>query len=122
MRSGVMFVGGNQMKTEIQYFKRVVLVTIEGRIDRSNSLKLLDTFRGLIEEDHNNIVIDLSGVDYKVSETCRSMIKGLKECKRKGGDIRIANPSKRASDLLELGGLNTVFAIYDDAISAVGSF
>ncbi len=110
------------MKIETQYFKRVVLVTIEGRIDKTYSLELWDVLRGLIDEGHKNIVIDLSGVDYLVSETFRSMIKGLKGCKKKGGDVRIANPSKRASYLLELGGMDKVFTIYDDAISPVGSF
>ena len=110
------------MNIETQYFKRVVLVTVEGRIDRPNALKLYDAFHELIEDGHNNIVIELSGVDYMVSEAFRSMFKGRKECKIKGGDIRIANPSKRASELLGIGGLDKVFPIYDDAISAVGSF
>jgi anti-anti-sigma regulatory factor len=49
-------------------------------------------------------------------------VAALRESKNHKGDLRIANPSKRIADVLSLAGLDTVFSIYDDSTSAIGSF
>jgi anti-anti-sigma regulatory factor len=36
--------------------------------------------------------------------------------------LRLANPSERMAEVLNLAGLDTVFSIYDEATAAVGSF
>lgn len=110
------------MKIETQYFKRVVLVTVEGRIDPTNVSEFEVAFRELIEEGHYKIVTELSGVEYMNSRGLGSMVEAWRDCKQKGGDIRIANPSQRMSEVLKIGTADTLFSIYDDAISAVGSF
>lgn len=110
------------MELDIRYFKRAVLVSISGRIDRINALLLSDELCGLIKEGHTNIVLDLSGVDYLVTEGLRTNLKALRDCKNGGGDLRIASPSQRVREILEMGGHDKIYAIYDDPISAVGSF
>jgi anti-sigma B factor antagonist len=110
------------MDIEIQYLKRSVLVTASGRIVTANVPEFEEAFTGLVEEGHYNIVAELSGIEYMISRGLRAMIAAYRDCKEKGGDIRIANPSKRMRDVLEIGTADTLFTIYDDAVSAVGSF
>jgi anti-sigma B factor antagonist len=52
----------------------------------------------------------------------REMVRVLKRVKRTGGDLRIANPSDRVKEVLELAGLDTIFEIYPTQVEAVGSF
>ena len=110
------------MKIEIQYFKRVVMVSVGGGIGYVNAEKLDDELRGLREEGHKNFVIELSGIDFMSSAALGALLTTYKECKKKGGDLRIASPSKRAKEDLKLGGVDPLVVIYDDTISAVGSF
>jgi anti-sigma B factor antagonist len=110
------------MEIEQQSFKRVDLVTVTGRVDGSNWSELDGAFRGLQNDGRYNIVVDLAGVEYMSSAGLRALVAALRESKNHKGDLRIANPSKRIADVLSLAGLDTVFSIYDDSTSAIGSF
>ena len=110
------------MEIEQQSYKRVDVVTVKGRVDGSNWSELDGAFRGLQSEDRYNLVVDLEGVEYMSSAGLRALVAALRECKNHGGDLRISSPSKRMADVLSLAGLDTVFSIYDDSTSAIGSF
>jgi anti-sigma B factor antagonist len=74
------------------------------------------------ERGRHNIVLDLSGVNYMSSAGLLSLVAKLIQCKKRGGDMRIANPSERVSVVLSLAGLDSLFQVYPDKTSAVGSF
>lgn len=74
------------------------------------------------DEGRNYIVLDLGGVEYMSSAGLREMVRVLKRVKRSGGDLRIANPSERVREVLELAGLDSIFEIYPTQVEAVGSF
>jgi anti-sigma B factor antagonist len=105
-----------------EQYKRVDLIKLSGRIDSSNASELDDTFKGFADEGRYDLVLELSGVEYMSSAGLRAMVASLRECKKHRGDLRLANPSERMSDVLNLAGLDSVFSIYDDATSAVGSY
>ena len=46
----------------------------------------------------------------------------MRECKKHRGDLRLARPSERINEVLELAGLDSIFQIFDDPAAAVGSF
>ena len=110
------------MEIETESFKRVDLITVTGRIDGSNANELEATFKGLADDGRYRLVIDLSGIDYMASAGLRALVSSLRENKKHHGDLRIANPSKRMEEVLNLAGLNTIFSVYDDPVSAVGSY
>jgi anti-sigma B factor antagonist len=76
----------------------------------------------VVDDGKANLVLDLGGVDYMSSAGLREMVRVLKRVKRTGGDLRIANPSDRVKEVLELAGLDTIFEIYPTQVEAVGSF
>jgi anti-sigma B factor antagonist len=75
-----------------------------------------------VDDGKTNLVLDLGGVEYMSSAGLREMVRVLKRVKRGGGDLRIANPSERVKEVLELAGLDTIFEIYPTQVEAVGSF
>lgn len=109
-----------EIKTE--QFKRADLIDVSGRIDSSNASELEDAFTSIINDGRYNLVLDLSGIEYMSSAGLRAMVAALRECKKHRGDLRLANPSPRMQEVLNLAGLDTVFTIYDDATAAVGSY
>jgi anti-sigma B factor antagonist len=110
------------MEVSTQNFKRVDLVTVSGRVDSSSAPDLDEALKNLTNEGRSNLVLDLSQVDYMSSAGLRSLVSTLRDCKRRGGDVRLATPSARVSDVLNLAGLDSIFQIYTSTTEAVGSF
>lgn len=106
----------------LEEFKRVDLITVNGRIDSSNAYELEDSFKKLAEDGRYQIVVELSGVDYMSSAGLRALVAALRESKKHRGDVRLANPSARMKEVLDLAGLDSVFSVYEDSTAAVGSF
>jgi anti-sigma B factor antagonist len=112
------------MDVTIREFKNVDLVEVTGRVDSSTAPKLDQVLKGLVDKGRSRIVLDLKDVDYLSSAGLRAMISCLREVQKPifGGDLRIAQPSQRVMEVLELAGLDAVLKIYDDQVGAVGSF
>lgn len=110
------------MEINSSELKRVQLFEVAGRVDSTNASELGAAMDRAADEGRNYIVLDLGGVEYMSSAGLREMVRVLKRVKRSGGDLRIANPSDRVREVLELAGLDTIFEIYSTQVEAVGSF
>lgn len=110
------------MEINSSEMKRVQLFEVSGRVDSTNASELGLAMDRAADEGRNHIVLDLGGVEYMSSAGLREMVRVLKRVKRSGGDLRIANPSDRVREVLELAGLDTIFEIYSTQVEAVGSF
>ena len=110
------------MEISTKDMKRVSLVTVQGRVDSSTAPDFEKTLQALIQSNRSQIVLDLAGVEYMSSAGIRGMISSLKAAKSGGGDLRLAQPSQRVKDVVELAGLTSIFVIYDNLTEAVGSF
>jgi len=110
------------MEINSSEMKRVRLFEVVGRVDSSNASELGATLDKAADDGQINLVLDLGGVEYMSSAGLREMVRVLKRVKRTGGDLRIANPSDRVREVLELAGLDTIFEIYPTQVEAVGSF
>ncbi|MGQ9850955.1 MAG: STAS domain-containing protein [Aggregatilineaceae bacterium] len=102
--------------------RRVQLFEVIGRVDSTNASELGSAMDKAVDDGKSNLVLDLGGVEYMSSAGLREMVRILKRVKRVGGDLRIANPSERVREVLELAGLDSVFEIYPTQVEAVGSF
>jgi anti-sigma B factor antagonist len=102
---------------------RVDVVIPEGIVN-SDSASQLDAMLNerLDHTEHHNLVIDLSGVTYMSSAGLRALVGAMKRAHESGGNLVIASPSPRVQEVLELAGLTEVFSIYEERLSAVGSF
>ncbi|MBN1680577.1 MAG: STAS domain-containing protein [Anaerolineae bacterium] len=110
------------MEINISELKRAHLFELAGRVDSTNASELGETLNRVVENGRTNLVLDLYGVEYMSSAGLREMVRVLKRVKKSGGDLRIANPSERVKEVLELAGLDTIFNIYPTQVEAVGSF
>lgn len=110
------------MEISSESFKRADLITVSGRIDSSNASELDAALKAATDGGRYNIVLDLSGIEYMSSAGLRAIVGAYRECRNHGGDVRIANPSDRIREVLDLAGLTAIFSIYDDTTAAVGSF
>lgn len=110
------------MQITTEELKRVTLFVVTGRVDSTNATELGEALNAAIEAGRTLLVADLSGVEYMSSAGLRELVTALKKVKRGTGDLRLAAPSERVRDVLDLAGLDSIFEIYDSQVEAVGSF
>jgi anti-sigma B factor antagonist len=106
----------------IEDLKRVELLEVSGRIDSSNAAQFDDILKELAQRGKYNVVLDMAGVDYISSAGLRALVALLRESKKHRGDVRLAQPSERVVEVLSLAGLDSLFTVYSDRATAVGSF
>ncbi len=110
------------MDIAVSELRRVTMIEIRGRVDSTNATKLGDSLSEQIDAGRNQIVLDLSNVEYMSSAGLREIVAALKKVKKNNGDLRLANLSPRVKEVLDLAGLDTIFQIYPTQVEAVGSF
>ncbi len=104
-------------------FKHSDLVKVDGRIDSATAPKLADALNAIIEEGRYKIVIDMSEVDFISSAGLRVLVNSQKTCRRYNrGEIVLTNVPTNIFSALDLAGFTTLFKIFDDNLTAVGSF
>lgn len=110
------------MNVNVSEMRRVVLIEVVGRVDSTNASKLGDSFNEQIDAGRKMLVVDLSRVEYMSSAGLREMVAAAKKLRSDNGDLRLASPSPRVQEVLELAGLNMIFQVYPTQVEAVGSF
>lgn len=110
------------MNIQTQEHKRVVVVTVDGRIDSATAGEFEDTLNEFTQQGKNNIVLDLSNVDFISSAGLRVLVTTRKAVKGAGGNIVFAGSSEQVLETLEIAGLDVLFEKYQDREAAVGSF
>lgn len=101
--------------------KRCTVVKTSGRIDGSNAPELGKVLKDILEKGVPNIVFDMSEVTFMASAGWWVLIDTQKTCKPRG-ELALAMVDAGIKDSLNLVGMGTYFKIFDDLITAVGSF
>ncbi len=106
----------------VESMARVELVTVSGRVDSNSAGELETAVNDIIGRKVYNIVLELSGVEYMSSAGLRVLISALRTCKGKRGNVCLVSVSERVDEVLDLAGIKSMFDLYDNTATAVGSF
>jgi anti-anti-sigma factor len=101
---------------------QVTVVEVHGRVDSMTANQLGEALNKELDGGNVHVVLDLSHVDFVSSAGLREIVTALKKAKRGAGDLRLAQPSDRVREVLEMAGLDTIFRIFPSQAEAVGSF
>jgi len=72
--------------------------------------------------ENNRVVLNLGEVSYIDSGGIGTLVSLFTTARNAGGDIKLANLTKRVGDLLQITKLITVFESYDDEQKAASAF
>jgi len=86
------------------------------------SQQLHSELKGLVEEGNKNILINLSNVKMIDSSGLGTLVASYTTVERAGGQLKLTNLSDKASELMTITKLYTVFDVFDDEHAAVNSF
>ncbi|MBI3966390.1 MAG: STAS domain-containing protein [Chloroflexi bacterium] len=110
------------MEITAEYRDEVVVVSPVGSIDSMTFIEVGAYLSALVKVDKSLIVTDLSGVDYLSSAGLRTMLATVKECRQRGGDLRLAAAQRSVYQVLEFAGFTHMIQVFPDVDAAVASF
>jgi len=112
------------MQPLIEFLPHCVVVQPHGVLNRSTVQPLEDELHRLVGQGQRHLVLDLSQVPEMSSAGLRAIISAarLLRGQRIPGDLRLAAPGRRITQVLELAGLLPVLRVFTDRDQAVASF
>ena len=112
-----------KMQTQTRMVGDVAVVDISGRITLGEGNAMLrEVVSELVEQGNKRVVLILGEVHYIDSSGIGELVKTHTTIRNRGGELKLANPSKRVRDLLEMTRLASVFDIREDEAAAIASF
>jgi len=113
----------SKMQAETRTVNNVTVLDLRGRITvGEGNIVLREMVRELADKGQKAVVLNLKEVNYIDSSGVGELVKAHTTMQNRGGRLKLANLSKRVHDLLKVTRLITIFEIYPDDASAVGSF
>ena len=110
------------METDVRHENKVTTVSVKGSVDALTAAKLTETINKQIEENHVNLVIDLSGLAFMSSAGLRSLLGAVKETRSHGGDLRIVSTNPGIDKVLKMSGFHNIAKVFTSQVDAVASF
>ena len=101
----------------------VTILDLQGPITMGDgSVGLRRAIRSLVEQNRKMILLNMAKVAYIDSSGLGELVAGFTSVQKGGGEMKLAQISNRASELMTITKLVTVFDIFDDEESALASF
>lgn len=106
------------MEVEIKKEESCTVVSVKGRLDTTNYLKLEKQLDNLIKEGTNCLVVDCVNLAYVSSSGLRVFLIALKELNKQNGKFVICNLQESIKEIFEISGFISIFDVYDNINSA----
>ncbi len=111
------------MKVKVRDAGRVKIVDLDGELKLgTGDVALRETVKGLINEGHNQLVLNLKGVRWIDSCGMGELVACRKRTVERGGDTRLLMPAEGVYNLLVLVRLHEYFNIFHEEPQALASF
>lgn len=111
------------MRIKEEIVDNIVVLHLKGNLtDVPDTTKLKEKIHSLIGEDFKNVIIDLGDVKWINSSGLGSLVAAFTSVRNTGGDLRLANVTKKIESLFVITQLVRVFKTYETVPRAVASF
>ncbi len=108
------------MELQPQQIDDVLVITVKARrIDAAVAIQFKDAMRELTRDARGRIVLDLNQVDFIDSSGLGAVVAAMKQLEN-GLQLELAALSPTVDKVFRLTRMDSIFAIHDDAASAVG--
>lgn len=97
----------------------ILILHLEGELDTYNCGQLRSVVVEQVEQGHNQIIVDMTAVEYIDSTGLGSLVGGLKRVSERGGSMRIICDNPQILKVFEITGLDRVFGIHKSEAEAL---
>ncbi len=110
-------------KINIRQIDNITILDLSGRITLGEaSGTLRDTIRDLVAEEQTNLLLNLGEVSYIDSSGLGELVGAFATVANRGGRLKLLNPQKKVSDLIQITKLISVFETFSSEAEALRSF
>jgi anti-sigma B factor antagonist len=96
----------------------VATLVISGRFDAHQVSQVQQEFDALLAAGARFIILDLSDVNFVDSSALAVMVRGMKRCRERNGELLLCGLRQPVRIIFELTRMDRAFRIYDDEKSA----
>lgn len=100
----------------------VSVMKVKGRVDSETAPELDGALTKLLQDNHNQIILNLQDVDYMSSAGLRAIVKAYQAAKKSGGDLRLAAVSEPVEVILRTVGMMQMLQLYPTEQEAMAGF
>jgi anti-sigma B factor antagonist len=95
------------------------VVTVTGELDLYTAPRLQTALAGLLRDQIDRVVVDMSGIDFCDSTGMNVLLSALKRLQERGGTLELAAPRPAVRRILQVTGLDSVFTVTDAVPAAL---
>ena len=107
----------------VRRIDNIAVVDLSGRITLGEaSGRLRDTIKDLVTNGSKDILLNLAGVTYMDSSGLGELVGAFATVSNRGGKLKLHGLQPRLYELMHITKLYSVFEIFTDEPTAVGSF
>ena len=110
------------METTIEQQGHVTIVRPTGYVDAVTASAFAEVLNSQLQGGHVNLVADLGQLEYMSSAGLRALLATLKDARRRGGDLRVANARSEVHQVLEMSGFTQVLQVFPSLAEAVSAY
>ncbi|XVQ11072.1 STAS domain-containing protein [Spirillospora sp. CA-255316] len=95
------------------------VVTATGELDLYTAPRLQTALAGVLRDQIDRVVVDMSGIDFCDSTGMNVLLSALKRLQERGGTLELAAPRPAVRRILQVTGLDSVFTVTDAVPAAL---
>ncbi len=99
----------------------ILVGSLVGRIDSSNSVECADALRSGIGDDERSLILNLSGLDYISSAGLRVLLMMAKKFTGTGQTFGLCELPARISDVITASGFGDIISVHESQNAAVAA-
>jgi len=107
---------------KIRQQEKVALMEVSGRLTFFEASALRDSVQQLLRERRNNILLNLSGLNYLDSSGIGELARLYVTVVKQGGAMKVVGLTPRVEEVLKVAHLSQVFPEFPDEQTALRSF
>jgi anti-sigma B factor antagonist len=110
------------MEVGLNKLEGIMILTLKGRSDASNTSKMEAICEKLIASQEKNILIDCTQLEYISSAGLRILLKMAKQVKKDFGKIVVAHMNEHVRQIFQISGFIELFPAYDSVVEGLNCF
>lgn len=107
--------------TMTQLSPQVILAPIAGRFDAHQAPKVQKEIDAALANGVNTVILDLSEVNFVDSSALAVMVRTMKHCRERNGELILCGVRQPVRIIFELTRMDKAFRIIDDVVAARAS-
>jgi anti-sigma B factor antagonist len=102
--------------------ENVIVLELSGRFDAYGAPAVADRLAEAAKERPATVLVNLTGINFIDSTGCAVLVRGMKQCREQGGDLRLCSLQRPVRMIFELTRLDRAFDIFPDEQTALKAY